>query len=356
MSQAPRDDNRITSLLGKSDITGLTVPIGAKTFTGSFYALDVAIVDANGDQIVSFGSGTQYTDAGTPPAHPIGPTLLWNNGGTWAAVSAANPLPTTATVSTTGLATSAKQDTQITSLQSIDTKIPALGQALAAASVPVVLTAAQLSTLTPPASVTVTQATGTNLHTVVDSGTVTTVSTVTSLTQMNGQAISMGTGTRAAGTQRVTIATDDIVPASQSGTWTVQPGNTANTTPWLVSEQAKTAGGATPYKLVSAASTNATSVKGSAGQIYMITASNVNASARYLKLYNKASVPTVGTDTPVHTFIIPGNTAGAGTNIPVPDCGIEFTTGIAFALTTEATDVGSTGVAANEIVVNLAYK
>ena len=82
MSQAPRDDNRITSLLGKSDITGLTVPIGAKTFMGSFYALDAAIVDANGDQIVSFGSGTQYTDAGTPPAHPIGPTLLWNNGGT----------------------------------------------------------------------------------------------------------------------------------------------------------------------------------------------------------------------------------------------------------------------------------
>lgn len=67
------------------------------------------------------------------------------------------------------------------------------------------------------------------------SGSLTTVSTVTSLTQMNGQAIAMNTGTRSAGTQRVTIATDDIVPASQSGTWTVQPGNTANTTPWLAS-------------------------------------------------------------------------------------------------------------------------
>lgn len=51
--------------------------------------------------------------------------------------------------------------------------------------------------------------------------TVTTVSTVTSLTQMNGQAIAMGTGVRTAGTQRVTIATDDIVPASQSGTWNI---------------------------------------------------------------------------------------------------------------------------------------
>jgi hypothetical protein len=155
----------------------------------------------------------------------------------------------------------------------------------------------------------------------------------------------------------VVIASDQsAVPASQSGTWTVQPGNTANTTPWLVSQRAATSGGATPYKLVSAATTNATSVKASAGQVYMITASSVNAAARYLKLYNKASAPTVGTDTPVHTFIIPGNTAGAGTNIPIPDCGLEFTTGIAFALTTEATDAGSTAVAVNEIVVNLAYK
>jgi hypothetical protein len=63
---------------------------------------------------------------------------------------------------------------------------------------------------------------------------VTTVATLTNQAQMGGQAISMGTGVRDAGTQRVTIATNDVVPASQSGTWTVQPGNTANTTPWLI--------------------------------------------------------------------------------------------------------------------------
>jgi hypothetical protein len=55
--------------------------------------------------------------------------------------------------------------------------------------------------------------------------------------QMAGTAVSMNTGVRDAGTQRVTIATNDVVPASQSGTWTVQPGNTANTTSWLVKEQ-----------------------------------------------------------------------------------------------------------------------
>lgn len=78
--------------------------------------------------------------------------------------------------------------------------------------------------------------------------TVTTVSTVTNLAQMAGQAIALNTGVRSAGTQRVTIATDDIVPASQSGTWTVQPGNTANTTPWLV----KTNDGTTSIKVAPA--------------------------------------------------------------------------------------------------------
>jgi hypothetical protein len=52
------------------------------------------------------------------------------------------------------LATAAKQDTGNASVASIDTKTPALGQALAAASVPVVLTAAQITTLTPPAAIT----------------------------------------------------------------------------------------------------------------------------------------------------------------------------------------------------------
>lgn len=91
------------------------------------------------------------------------------------------------------------------------------------------------SATTQPVSGTVTVTDGAGaLNVIVDSGTVTTVSTVTNLSQMAGAAIAMNTGVRSAGTQRVTIATDDVVPASQSGTWTVQPGNTANTTAWKV--------------------------------------------------------------------------------------------------------------------------
>ena len=72
-------------------------------------------------------------------------------------VSAATlPLPS-------GASTSTLQTSGNSSLSSIDTKVPALGQALAAASVPIVLTAVQLSTLTPLTAVTANA--GTNLNT-----------------------------------------------------------------------------------------------------------------------------------------------------------------------------------------------
>jgi hypothetical protein len=110
--------------------------------------------------------------------------------------------------SNTGYATSAKQDTGNTSLASIDTKTPALGQALAAASVPVVLTAAQVSTLTPLSSVTVTQATGTNLHAVVDSGTLTAVTAITNALPAGSNVIGhviTDTGSTTAVTGTVTV-------------------------------------------------------------------------------------------------------------------------------------------------------
>ena len=56
------------------------------------------------------------------------------------------------------------------------------------------------------------------------------------LIQVNGTALLTGNGVTGTGSPRVTIASDNTaftVNAAQSGTWTVQPGNTANTTPWL---------------------------------------------------------------------------------------------------------------------------
>jgi hypothetical protein len=112
--------------------------------------------------------------------------------------------------------------------------------------------------------------------------------------------------------------------------------------------------GLTALRTISGASTNATSVKASAGQLYWLHVVNMNAAVRYLKFYNKASSPTVGTDTPVYTFPIPASTTGAGfvLSFPVP---ITFATGIALAITTGVADSDTGAVAANEIIVNGGY-
>jgi hypothetical protein len=113
-------------------------------------------------------------------------------------------------------------------LAAIDTstaKIPALGQALAAGSVPVVMTAAQLTTLTPPAAITgfnleatqlLVKAKTDNLDVLLSTRlkAADTLAAVTNLAQLGGQAVAMGTGVRSAGTLRVTVATDDLVPVS----------------------------------------------------------------------------------------------------------------------------------------------
>lgn len=118
--------------------------------------------------------------------------------------------------------------------------------------------------------------------------------------------------------------------------------------------RAGTTGGLTPYKLLSAASTNATSLKASAGQLNYLHVTNRHASAiAYLKFYNKASAPTVGTDTPVQVYPIPPSYGGF--NIALAP-GLDFSTGIAFAITLGVADSDTAAVAANDVVVNLGYK
>lgn len=102
----------------------------------------------------------------------------------------------------------------------------------------------------------------------------------------------------------------------------------------------------------SAASVNATSAKASAGRIFTIIAYNTTASTIYLKVYNMASAPTVGTDTPVLTLPIP---AGGGLAMDWPK-GLYCSTGIAYALTTSVADAGSAAVGAGDIVgLNVVY-
>ena len=104
-------------------------------------------------------------------------------------------------------------------------------------------------------------------------------------------------------------------------------------------------------KIVSAASTNATVAKSSPGVVVGWAFGNLAASMRYLKLYDKASSPTVGTDVPKITMPLPGNAAGhVGLASPVA-----FSSGIGYALTTGVTDSDSGAVGANEVTVSVFY-
>jgi len=112
----------------------------------------VVHVDDNGSTLsVDDGGGSLTVDGTVAVSGSVavtGPLTDTQLRATALPVSAGSlPLPS-------GAATSANQTTANSSLSSIDGKVPALGQALDAASVPVVLTASQVTTLTPPAAIT----------------------------------------------------------------------------------------------------------------------------------------------------------------------------------------------------------
>jgi hypothetical protein len=114
------------------------------------------------------------------------------------------------------------------------------------------------------------------------------------------------------------------------------------------------ANGTSAYKLISLATTNANNVKASGGNLYSIIAIGLTSTVRYLKIYSKATAPTVGTDTPIMTIPIPANTQGAGVAIPF-SMGVNFPAGIAIAITSGAADTDTGAVGAGDVIVNLTF-
>ena len=95
----------------------------------------------------------------------------------------------------------------------------------------------------------------------------------------------------------------------------------------------------------SANTTNATAAKASAGKLFSVNGYNSTATVTYLKFYDKATAPTVGTDTPALTLALP---ASAAFNYDLG--GIAFATGIGYGLTTVAADNGTPAPAAGAIL------
>lgn len=200
------------------------------------------------------------------------------------------------------------------------------------------------------------------------------------------------TANAGSGTLAVSNAGTFAVQAAQSGTWTVQPGNTANTTAWKVDGSAvtqpisgtvtanagsgtlavslasvpshedtpvataTTTNAATTYFLTSAASTNSTSVKGSAGNLYAIHITNTTTTNYFLRLYNASSAPTCSSATGfIESIPALGASANGGVNGRTNGVPQAFSTGIAFCLTGGGSSTDNTN-AATGVYLTLVYK
>lgn len=101
-----------------------------------------------------------------------------------------------------------------------------------------------------------------------------------------------------------------------------------------------------------AATTNAGFSKAASGSVLAVDCFNGTAATAYLKLFNKASAPTLGTDIPV--VVIPV-AAGAYISFEYGALGKRLGTGIAYAVTLNAVDTDATALATAGGHVNISY-
>jgi hypothetical protein len=114
--------------------------------------------------------------------------------------------------------------------------------------------------------------------------------------------------------------------------------------------RANATGAASRNHLISAATTNATIVKASAGRLLGWNISNTNAAFRYVKLHNQTTSPTAGAGV-VQTIAVPPN---SNINYSL-EGGVAFTTGIGMTTVTGAADVDNTAVGANDLTIDLFF-
>jgi hypothetical protein len=107
-----------------------------------------------------------------------------------------------------------------------------------------------------------------------------------------------------------------------------------------------------PKKYLSAASNNSTLVLGRSSVVKMLVAVNTTATIYYVKLYNKATAPTCGTDVPVITVPVPAlATGGPPVQLGVDD-GLLFPLGVGFCIVAGIADNDNTS-AATGVALNL---
>jgi hypothetical protein len=117
-----------------------------------------------------------------------------------------------------------------------------------------------------------------------------------------------------------------------------------------------TTGGATPYHLASAATTNSTLISTGAHSLYNLSVINTTATLYYLRVYDQAAAPTCSSATgAVHSYPIPASTTGAGFTFNLGAPGEAYALGIGFCITGGGADTDVTS-AATGVYLNLSYK
>ncbi len=128
------------------------------------------------------------------------------------------------------------------------------------------------------------------------------------------------------------------IPVIPAGTQTVSGAVSLTTT--------AAATGISATKMNSAATTNALSVRTAGARLYSFYFANTTASWKYVKFYNKATAPTVGTDTPLFTVAVPPTSTVSETF----DFPVTFSTGLGTAITSGALDNDTTVTAVNDVM------
>lgn len=116
--------------------------------------------------------------------------------------------------------------------------------------------------------------------------------------------------------------------------------------------------GSNQFHLVAANSNNSTLIRAGTVTVYGAQLGGIGAAPAYLKLYDKATAPTCGTDTPSKVLIIPAaSTAanGGGSNVSIA-FGAVHALGLGICVVTGIADSDNTAVAAATFLINIDWK
>lgn len=111
-----------------------------------------------------------------------------------------------------------------------------------------------------------------------------------------------------------------------------------------------------PSHWLSQASLNPTLVNSGKTNLTLVVPINTTTTLYYLKLYDKATAPSCGTDTPVQTYPIPfgASNAGGGIALPLSPGGLKFFNGLGWCLTGGIADNDTTN-AATGVAINMGW-